>query len=383
MKNLMILLLIVAFFSTNIFALQKAGNIMSIMGGKDGTVERLAKESATKGKILKEDDIIYFGDILITKDVMVKIVLTHYDDKPMVVMKSGTKIRLEKKKKYKKGGLFSFFGKLFFKGNGKDHRGFKIITSNAIAGIEGTKLSVVNNNGKTRISVYEGLVSVKSSESSKQKKLLRAGDTIVCGLDGVPASPQKITSFENWYGFLKSELPKKEEIEIDEAIGVEENPVETVDVPEVTPPVGKPVKGDLNDNGKIDSSDAEMAGYLTIAEGDKYLKLKLKGKDCNKHEFFLKSGELKKDKLEKYADMNNDGMIDSDDAKILEIIYRENYDINDDGLLNEDDVEALKEKAENNESTQIKLDAERLSITTLKNKITELKKLKYNPELRQ
>ena len=112
------------------------GYIMTIMGSKDGTIERLKSAKDQSGEKLKKGAVIYNDDILITHNVMVKIILDYYQDNPLVVMKSNTKIRLEKKVKYKKGGLMAFFGKLFFKGNGKDHRGFKIVTSNAIAGIE-------------------------------------------------------------------------------------------------------------------------------------------------------------------------------------------------------------------------------------------------------
>ncbi len=174
----------IALTGINIFA-QEAGKIMSILGSNDGSVQLLANEKAQSGKVLKEKDIIHFGDVLIAKDVMVKIILTHYDDEPLVVMKPNTKIRLEKKEKYKKGGIFAFFGKLFFKGNGTDHRGFKIVTSNAIAGIEGTEFELEYDpkKKKTVIKVIHGIIEAllrKGFPGLKQtssKKMLSAGDT--------------------------------------------------------------------------------------------------------------------------------------------------------------------------------------------------------------
>ncbi|MCK5682981.1 FecR domain-containing protein, partial [bacterium] len=202
-------LLMVLFFSINIFAAERAGYIMSVMGNKDGSVQRLDDENAVSGTSLIKKDVINFGDILLSKGVMVKIILDHYDDDPLIMMKSNTKIRIEKKgNKYKKGGITNFFGKLFFKGNGKDHRGFKIITSNAIAGVEGTEFEVEYNPDKkeTIIRVFHGLIEailkkfLPGLNSGKRKQMLHAGDTATITSRGfgdiLKKGPEKLNNIQ-------------------------------------------------------------------------------------------------------------------------------------------------------------------------------------------
>ena len=383
MKRILVLiLLIIVFIGVNVYAAQRAGYIMSVMGNKDGSVLRLDDAKAVNGKKLEKNAVVYFGDILITKDVMVKIILDHYEDNPLFVMKSNTKIQFEKKKN-KKGGVFSFFGKLFFKGNGKDHRGFRIITSNAIAGIEGTQLSVTNIGGKTKVSVFEGKVYVEGRSAEKNKVNLKAGQYTVCGPDFIPEVPKSITEQENWLGMMMPSRIENIAVEtVERMIEVQDNP-DVAEVEITKTPVGKPVKGDLNDNGELDSVDSEMATWYLLPNGERLVKIKLSGKGCNKHGLFLKSGELDKVAFEKFADMNNDGKIDDKDAKVLDILYRADYDINKDGVLNADDVAALKEKVDYDKSTQNKLGNEKISGNTLEKIIAELKKLNYNPEFRQ
>ncbi|MBW2605288.1 MAG: FecR domain-containing protein [Deltaproteobacteria bacterium] len=154
-----------------------AGYIMSIMGSKAGKIIRLKTASNQSGEELKKGDIIYFGDVLKTHDVMVKIILNHYPDNPLVVLKANTKVRIEKKGKYNKGGIFSFFGKLLFKGSGKDHQGFKIVTSNAIAGFEGTEFETAYdpNTSKTTVSVFEGTVRMDCTAGVINPIIVNAG----------------------------------------------------------------------------------------------------------------------------------------------------------------------------------------------------------------
>ncbi|MCG2810966.1 MAG: DNRLRE domain-containing protein [Candidatus Aminicenantes bacterium] len=149
-----------------------AGHIMSIMGSKAGKIF-----NETTGKILKKGDIIYFGDVLTTHDVMVKIILNCYPDAPLVMLKSNTKVRLEQKQKIKQGGIFNFFGKLFFKGNGRDHQGYKIVTSNCAASIEGTSFETAYdpNTSKTTVSVFEGTVRMECTNGVINPVIVNAG----------------------------------------------------------------------------------------------------------------------------------------------------------------------------------------------------------------
>lgn len=378
MKNLFCIIIVMLFCSVNVLASEKAGFIMDILGDKGATVERLPDEKALKGIPLTKDSVINFGDILLSRKAMVKIILDHYQDRPMVILKADTKIRLEKKEKNEKGGIFGFFGKIFFKGEGKDHRGFKIVTSNAIAGVEGTEFSVEIEGKKTKISVFEGLVRASGKSGAGKSVLLKAGNMVSIGEDGVPGTTRSIKSTEKWLELFKAEVPEVKPVEVktEEVIDVVEKKVEkSVE--------GKPVKGDLNDNGKIDNDDYQMARLLLTPAGDKYLKIKLSPSNGgNKHGLFLKSDKLNREALEKYSDMNNNLKVDDDDVKILDILSRHNYDINGDGVLNDDDIDALSERAEYDESLQNDLGDEKLSVPSLKNKILELKNLKYDPALR-
>ncbi len=167
-----------------------AGYIMTIMGDKDGKIV-----NETTGRTLKKGDVIYFNDILITHNVMVKMIL-NYPDRPLVVMKSNTKIRLEEREKRQKGGIFNFFGNLFFSDHGKDHNGYKIVTSNAIAGCEDgpwpgeylpiyrKRNSIKNSNrssyeveynkqtNKTTVTVWKGVVSLKCKNNNNAPPIM-------------------------------------------------------------------------------------------------------------------------------------------------------------------------------------------------------------------
>ncbi len=170
----------------------KMGYIMAIIGSKDGTIERLKSLKDQSGEKLKKGDVIYEDDILITNDVMVKVILDYYPDKPLIMIKPNTKIRLEKKVKYKKGGITAFFGKLLFAGYGKNHKGFKIIVSNAIVGCEGTEFEVNydKNTGKTTVTVYEGLVNFSCLNSNIRPMKVSAGITASLDKNCVPSLNQ-------------------------------------------------------------------------------------------------------------------------------------------------------------------------------------------------
>jgi len=115
---------------------------------------------------------------------MVKVILTHYEDSPLVVLKRNTKIRLEKREETDKGGIFAFFGKLFFKGDGRDHRGFNIVTSNAAFGCEGTEfdLGYDESEKSTTINLYEGRVKIEFHQGPSEPLFVTGGET--AGLEG-------------------------------------------------------------------------------------------------------------------------------------------------------------------------------------------------------
>ncbi|MFK5959108.1 MAG: DNRLRE domain-containing protein [Lutibacter sp.] len=152
------------------------GYIMTIMGSENGTIERMKSVKDITGEKLKKGDVIYENDILLSRNVMVKVSM-YYPDNPFVMMKYNTKIKFTKRAYNKPGGIINFFGKLFFKGSGTDHRGFKIVTSNAITGCEGTEFETTYNpeTGETSVSVFEGIVSFECNTGTAAPVYLKAG----------------------------------------------------------------------------------------------------------------------------------------------------------------------------------------------------------------
>ncbi len=150
-----------------------AGYIMAIMGKKDGSIQRLEHVNDKKGKKLKKGDKVYFDDILVANDVMVKIILDSYEDEPLVMMKANTKVQIEYVKREPKGGIRSFLvfmGKLFFRDQGVDKDGYRIILSNAAVGVEGTMFDVEYNQElkKTTINLFEGKLNIKCTEEGSK-----------------------------------------------------------------------------------------------------------------------------------------------------------------------------------------------------------------------
>ena len=159
------------------------GYIRAIIG--EGGIYRLKDAKDPIGMKLKKGDKLYVGDILQTDDAYVKAILDSYEDKPLVIIKGFTRLKLIKRKT-EKGGILAFFGKLFFKGFGRDHEGPVIMTSNAIAGcsdsgpgsdsgigfrrslpeLADTMFDVDYNPDEktTRISLYEGKLKIECTQ---------------------------------------------------------------------------------------------------------------------------------------------------------------------------------------------------------------------------
>jgi len=199
---------------------QPAGHIEAIIANNvGGKLIRTTRRGQT-GEQLKKGDKVYWGDILLAGDgTMVKIILTDLDDQPAVVMmKAGTRIQFDKKTKNKKGGILLFVNKLFFKGDGRDHNGFKVITSNDIAGVEGTMFEITYepNSGKTTVSVFEGVVSMKCKNSDEPPILINAGKH---------ASMDKACGFEITNLTPANNTPKKSGWDIDVEPGIAVTPV--------------------------------------------------------------------------------------------------------------------------------------------------------------
>ncbi len=139
-----------------------AGFIQAIIGkGK------ICRWSGGKEVELKTGDKLYHDDIIISKDnALAKIILDNFEDKPLIMLKAGTKIQLIESPKTKKTGIFSYFGKLLFKGNGSDHHGFQIRTSNCITAVAGTMVDFEYNqtNETTTVNLFEGQLNVECSQ---------------------------------------------------------------------------------------------------------------------------------------------------------------------------------------------------------------------------
>lgn len=143
-------------------SMEYAGYIQAIIG--NGKVYRLKNTNDPYGTELKYGDKLYFSDILVSKNAMAKIILDSYRDEPVIMVKSDTKIQLIPKQKKPKGGIFTFFGKLFFEGYGR----IEIVTSNAAIGVEGTSFDVEfdSNSEKSTVSVFEGKVEFSCNKGT-------------------------------------------------------------------------------------------------------------------------------------------------------------------------------------------------------------------------
>ena len=131
------------------------------------------------GKTVQKGDAIYANDIIKATNCMVKIILKEPGDPVgrLNMMKANTKVKFLRHEPREKPSILLFFGKLFFKREQYDHKGYKIITSNCAAGVEGTVFETAYdlNLGMTTVSVFEGTVRLDCTKGETDPVMVNAG----------------------------------------------------------------------------------------------------------------------------------------------------------------------------------------------------------------
>ncbi|MFH0879995.1 MAG: DNRLRE domain-containing protein [Lentisphaerota bacterium] len=165
---------------------EAGGVIMMTLGGHDGTIL-----NEGTGKLLRQGDFVFDGDILSVNKCMVKLALLSSEKKDgfvQIVLKPDTRVQFLPSRP-KREGIVDFvlhFGKLLFSGNEKyDRHGYRIITSNAHTGCEGTEFETAYDpvTGKTTVSVFEGVVSIACRTANTPPQIVKAGFSAIMDKD--------------------------------------------------------------------------------------------------------------------------------------------------------------------------------------------------------
>jgi len=187
----------------------KVGYIQAIMiNGGSSLID------GTTGKKFKKNDPIYVDQIIyVPEGVMAKVILTAYKDKPILILRPNTKLQFLKPQQKDQSVLKKlslFFGRLFFRGDGEDHKGIHLLTVNAILGCEGTQFEMAYNPSTkmTSISVLEGLVTMTCKKGNLPKTYIKAGQKgmLYAGCNNVvrPLTDTELAKlYANYKGYLK------------------------------------------------------------------------------------------------------------------------------------------------------------------------------------
>jgi len=187
----------------------KVGYIQAIMISGGGSLI-----DGTTGKKFKKNDPIYVDQTIYAPEgVMAKVILTAYKDKPILILRPNTKIQFLKPQQKDQSVLKKlslFFGRLFFRGDGEDHKGIHLLTVNAILGCEGTQFEMAYNPSTqmTSISVLEGLVTMTCKKGNLPKTYIKAGQKgmLYAGCNNVvrPLTDTELAKlYANYKGYLK------------------------------------------------------------------------------------------------------------------------------------------------------------------------------------
>lgn len=162
-----LIVLFCLFYSLTILSAAEEAGYLSSVSGKPSI-------TCTRNKIqqeLKVNDQILEGDTLRTvKGQKAIIKLTVYSDQPKVFMGPESEITFRAvQENPEKSSILMRIGKLFFKGAGDSHRGFRIETYNSVAGVEGTSFDIAYFTDKnlTTVNVYEGTVKLQKLSDGK------------------------------------------------------------------------------------------------------------------------------------------------------------------------------------------------------------------------
>jgi len=171
---------------------------------------------------LNNNDPLYAHQVVSVKgDAMAKVVLTGYKDKPIFIIKSNTRIKLlepQEKDVSISQQVFLFFGKLFFRGDGVDHKGVRLETVNSILGCEGTQFEMVYDPSAemTEVSVLEGLVTLRCKNGDLAPAYLSSGQKGVlygsCNRAVRPLTGDELAQLEAEYKITAPAVPSEKQL---------------------------------------------------------------------------------------------------------------------------------------------------------------------------